>query len=202
MNKPLLYIPSILALLLPAVACAENGLFTTFPSYTTDHSTWIVRDVNPGATYEEYITLQNLTEHKIDLEINIIESTGEKTNIKLLEDEQPKNAGLWIAPETNNVELNKLESRQIKLIISIPDNITPGEYQTVALVSEKLSGKPQLQINTRIGNRIYLNVTPSNDLKTNTFTPDNHTIETALIILSLGGIIYGTWPNKTNKQKS
>lgn len=201
MNKTLLYILMSLPLFIPSIVLAETGVFTTFPSYSTDHSTWIVRDVNPGGKYEEYITLENLTENKITLEISMIESSGDKSNIQLLEKKDPKKAGLWITPGTNIVELNGQEHRQIKLNINIPGDAKPGEYQAVAMVTEKKPDNQRFRINTRIGNRIYLNVTLSNDLKTNTFIPDNYALQTGLIILSLGGILYGTWPLKKHTKK-
>ena len=183
------------------MACAEAGTFTTFPSHSVDHSSWIVRDVNPGGTYQEFITLQNLSNQNITLEIEIMESSGNQENIKLLENLPLETVGLWIKPEINKINLKAKEHRQIKFEIQVPSDTVPNEYQAVALVSEQGNSENPIKIQTRIGNRFYLNVTNSNDLKTNTFTPNNHELQIGLIILSLGGLVYGFMPSKKHLQK-
>ena len=202
MKKFLLYILTMTVIIIPTTAGAQEAVFTTFPSYSTDHSTWIVRDVNPGKNYVEYLTLQNLTEIPVTLEIAIIESSGDQNNIKLLENTAPQHAGLWIRPEPDTVTLQGGEKQQIRLSINVPANTTPGDYQAVAMISPKNHDDRQIKINTRIGNRIYLNVTESNQLYSNTFVPENHALQIGLIIASLGGIIYGFLPVKTAQQKT
>jgi hypothetical protein len=205
-----LYITASLAisLLLTATASGESGLFgrfTTYPSRTENNAAWIVRDVNPGKTYREFITLENLTDNNLTLQTKIIESSGNRPQIELIENSPPQNAGLWIKTEEQKTLLARREKKQIALTIEIPQNTAPGEYQAVAMVSEigENNRNPSgMNINTRIGNRIYLTVTDRKDLQSNTFGPEDYQLQIALILLSLGGIAYGTYTNKQKKHSN
>lgn len=199
MKTTALHIIGILILGLPVVTLADSmdlGRFTTYPSYTQKGDNWLVRDVRPGESYREFITLENLSSETIILKIEIIESTGQKPQITLLENQPAANAGLWIVAETEEIALNASEKRIVGLDITIPKAVDAGEYQAVALVSENPGTDQPIGISARIGTRIYLNVTGAADLRSNTLAPPNNNLHIALIILSVAGIIYGTLPHK------
>ncbi len=183
-------------LLLTPLVQAAAPVFTTYPTHTSDRSKWINRDVNPGENYQENLTVENLSDQPIKLNIKIVESTGSKDHIKLLEDVPYQNIGNWINPEFTEIKLKAKEKKSIKLNIQVPADTELGQYQSVALVSDLQSSDQQLQINTRIGSRIYLNVTNNSILQSNTFSPDIPILQLSLVILSLGGIIYGLLPSR------
>lgn len=175
--------------------------FTTYPTKTINQDKWIVRDVNPGRHYREQITIENLSDENIELKIDIIESTGGRENIRLLENSTYQPIKQWIKPEQDIVKLSPFEKKNINLNIQVPGNQELGEYQAVALVSQTSEKSGNLKISTRIGNRIYLNVTDQKILQTNTFNSEINPPQLTLIILSLIAITYSFMPAKKARQK-
>lgn len=181
---------------------AENGpVFTTYPSNTANHNKWIVRDVNPGEKYEEYLTIKNLSDKNIEVKLKTVETSGSKEEIRILDNLTPKNIGNWINLENQTVQLKANEKKEIKITLAIPEEVQSGEYQAAvfATYTDKLNNN--LNTTTRIGNRIYLNVTNNQSLYTNTFNPKINITQIGLIVLSLIGIIISSVSLKLENKK-
>lgn len=188
---------TLIGLLLCApLAQASSAVFTTYPSHTLNNNKWIIRDVNPGQSYQEEITAENLQNYPITLTLQVIESSGSKENIRLLENQPNQNIGNWIQPEINSIDLAAHQKQNIKINIIIPNKTELGEYQAVILTTNTDKNKGNLNIATRIGNRIYLNVTNNPILQTNIFSTNISVIQITFITLSVIAILYGIRPNK------
>jgi uncharacterized membrane protein len=201
MIRNIFYILALSLITAPLALAQVDNSFTTYPTNTVNQNKWIVRDVNPGHQYEENITVENLSNQPIELQLEVIESAGDRNNIRLLENQFTSSLSQWIKPEHNRIHLSALEKKDIALQFNIPANQKLGEYQAVALVSHSQKDADNLSISTRIGNRIYLNVTDKQVLQTNSFTPTINPAHWTLIILSIGGIIYGLLPLRQLNQK-
>jgi hypothetical protein len=180
----------------------KDAVFTTYPTNTEHHNSWIIKDVNPGQQQKESITVKNLTDQPIQLSISFREMEGDRQNAKIIENENFKNIGNWIKLDQTSVNLAPNQSQKIGFTIQTPGDTKLGEYQGTILVSYFNNNQPPLNLVTRIGNRIYLNVTDSKILESNTTNLEITPLQIALIILSSLGIIYGLKNNKKSQQKS
>ncbi|MCC6643473.1 DUF916 domain-containing protein [Candidatus Peregrinibacteria bacterium] len=172
------------------MALASTGVsFTSYPSHTINQNKWIVRDVNAGAEYQDQLTVENLSDQEITLDIKTIETTGAEENIRLLENQPAKNAGNWIKSSESQVTLAAHQKKQITLNINIPPQTKLGKYQAAVLVSNKISSDSAVNLTSRIGNRIYLNVTDSKVIQSNVFNSPLGSHQIVLIIASLMGIV-------------
>lgn len=179
-----------------------EAVFTSYPSNTIDHNKWIVRDVNPGENYEEYLTVKNLSDKNIKVKLNTVETTGPKENIRVLDNQEPKNIGNWIGLENQFIELQANQKKDLKISISIPEKAATGEYQAAVFATYTDESNRNLNTTTRIGNRIYLNVTNNHSLYTNTFSPNINITQLSLIIFSILGIIISSVSLKLDNKKS
>lgn len=197
-------LPYILLFLLTSAkisSAAENtnGVFTIHPSRPLTTSNWIVRDVNPGKNYHETLTLENLSPETISLELTFKETSGTRDNIEIRENDDFANIGQWTSISPNQVTLSPHEKKNVDLLINIPPNVSSSEYQGAILAIHQQK-KGEMNISTRIGTRIYLNVTNSEILSTNTAQPTNYSTSLLLCIISLAGLIYGFWPGQISRQ--
>ncbi|MBD3270698.1 hypothetical protein GF376_04175 [Candidatus Peregrinibacteria bacterium] len=196
-KKNFLYI-LISFLLMTQTAIVSAQVFTTYPSKPYQgNKQWIVKNVNLGKNYQEKITVRNLTERTISLTLEFKESTGTKENFKIIEHEEFKSIGNWINFETYEIQLKPFEKKQIEMDIKIPKTAREKEYQGVILITHTDKAQnSKMNIATRIGNRVYLNVTKNSELQTNitnlTVTP----LQISLILIALAGIAYGIKKNK------
>lgn len=177
-------------------ALAAGSMFTVYPTYPKENTSWIVRDVNKGSQYNEHLTIENLSEEEISLSILSKKTTGSPDNIQI---EKTKTAE-WIKPSVTEIKLGAKEKKQIDINISIPENAQIGEYQGAIIVNHQSTEKNQLNISTEIGNRFYLNITDNTNLMTNTFSPPNINLHLLLIFLSIAGILYGLPIKKLTSQ--
>jgi len=176
----------------------NRAVFTTYPTNTINHNQWIIKDINPGQTQQESITIKNLTNQNITLNLSIKETSGNRENTKIIEQLPYKNIGNWLKLEQSSINLSPLEIKNIPFTISVPTDTKLAEYQGTILVSYIDSNSSDLQIATRIGNRIYLNVTNNKDLQSNTINLFVSPLQIFLIIISALGLSYGLF--KSNKK--
>lgn len=177
-------------------ALAAESMFTVYPTYPKENSNWIIRDVNRGNNYSEYLTLENLSEKEITLQITSRETSGTFENIKINKNAKAE----WIQPSMNEITLSAKEKKNMEINIHIPEDAKIGEYQGAILVNNPTKTKDQFNISTEIGNRFYLNITDNKNLITNTFSPPNINLHLVLILLSIAGILYGIPIKKLTSQ--
>jgi hypothetical protein len=200
MLKKFLQIIIVIALSTNTVFASEST-FTIYPTYPTENSTWIVRDVNPNQNYKEYLTLENLSNESIQINLAFHKTSGTKENITIQEETNPGEEAPWIKPGANQVNLAPHAKKNIEINIAVPTNITNGQYQGAIMATLSPNKGEGLQISTRIGSRIYLNITTNQELQANTLAPPNNSLHILLIVLSLMGIAFGTFPLRLTSHK-
>lgn len=194
-------IPIILGLTLlttQVAAASSDNTFTTYPSFTKHRNKWIVRDVNPGQTTEDYITVENLSDHSLTLDLNVKELSGTEEKPKIIENQNFQNIGNWTKLESNQLTLSAHQKSQVKIVFQIPENAPLGSYQEVVLASHTADQGTNLGVATRIGNRLYINVTDQKVLQANTQNLNVTPLQLTLIALASLGIIASlSFPAKT-----
>ncbi len=190
MKKLLLYILTTLIIGTP-LAWAVEPVFTTFPSYEHQgNKQWLLIDTAPGQTINDSFKIQNLSSEPISVNIEFYETTGSKEKITILENREFKNLGQWTTLQNKSLSLDPFQTAQIGVQFKIPQNTKSGEYQGVILVSNlQPDHSDQLNIETRLGNRVYLNVKPNTELQTNSLNTNISPIQIGLIIAAIIGIV-------------
>ena len=153
------YLIIFLALIISNIAICNENTFTIYPQNPgTENKNWIKKSVNPGKEINEKLILENSSNEAISLKLEVREFTAEK-EFKIIESETYKNIGNWIKLNETRVSLEPGEKKVVKASISPPENTETKEYHAVILASEEKNDNGTINIVTRIGVRIYLNVT-------------------------------------------
>lgn len=144
-----------------ATAYASEGSFTVYPSHTHNgNRSWIIRQAAPGASVQESLTLENLSDKYQTISIEIKEARAENNNFIPITGQPYENIGNWINLPQTYYALAPGEKKIIPFTIAIPE--TSGEQKLNAAIfavkKEKNAGG--VNIVTQIGVRIYLDVTP------------------------------------------
>ena len=181
---------------------SNEPIFTAYPSNTGNRNKWIVRDVNPGDKYEEYLTIKNLSDKKIHVQISSVETAGSETEIQILDNQPAQNIGKWINLEETSIEIGAYEKKQVKIVFAIPAETPLGEYQAAVFATHTNRTATNLNMTTRIGTRIYLNVTNNKILHSNVLALPINGAQLVLIIFSLLGIIISSFALKLENKHS
>ncbi len=168
MNKTTIFIIGLLNLIWVSTSTANSPSFTSYPE-DISNGNWIIKNVNPGKNYYEKLIVKNLENETIQLNLKFNEFIENNKNIQLLENQKYLNIGNWISPTSQTIQLLPYETKRISFEIKIPKQTLEKQYQGAFLISKQLSQNNSFNINTRIGNRIYLNVTNNNLLENNIF---------------------------------
>lgn len=170
-------------------AYANEANFTVYPTYMhQDNKNWIIGSVQQGKDYNDLVTLENLTDKKQKIALTIREATNNNNEFNVVENETFKDIGHWIVLPQNYYNLGPKEKMKIPFQIKIPNDVPTGKYQAVIYAANEQSASSQLKIVTRIGVRIYLDVTAPNLFEANIFTSTNYK-NNLFFILSLVGVI-------------
>jgi uncharacterized membrane protein len=201
----ILSIQIVSAVSAPADVSEKNSepVFTTYPTYVHQgNKQWIISDANPAKKYFDEITVENLTDHQIALKIEFRESEGTEENFKIIESADYQNIGNWIKLEKSEIILQPYEKQPLKIEINIPENTEAKKYQGTILVSNtQKATNSDLNIATRIGNRVYLNVTNNSDIQTSFSNFEISPEQIVLILISLFGIAFALKPQKQTNEK-
>lgn len=185
--------------LLPILTMATNGIkeektkdapigeFTIHPTYKHgDNLAWIVHTANPGSNFTDFVTLENLTDSQQQLSLRIHEAE-EKESFIIDESTEYQNLGNWISMPQTTYTLSPHETKKIELNFKIPKNIASKKYVGTILASKSKTNDQNIDIVTRIGVRIYLNINEKN-LQTNIFTNTTH-YDSLLFTLAIIGFV-------------
>ena len=172
------------------LAHAQTGDFTIYPTYMHgENSGWIIRELNQGEKTTEHITVENLTNQEITLEIQFREATEEDDGTFFTIEKEPyQNLGLWTDPKHTTVTLSPYEKRDLPIEISIPKTAERKQYTGSILASKTEKNSQAINITTRIGVRTYITVNSFNPYQANVLNSPIY-ISTYFFILSLFGII-------------
>lgn len=180
---------ALLMLLNITPALAATGDFTIYPSYFHGESkSWLLLDLEQGETITESITLENLTEKPQTLELKVVEATGKNGSFSLIENQEFKHLGNWTTLSQTNVQLDPYEKQKIPVEIIIPKNAEKMNYKASILASKTETNAQNINVTTRIGVRMYMDIHEPHALGTNIFNSSAYT-GTVFFILSLMGVI-------------
>jgi len=206
MKKTLITIMSTLFLILTNImpAIAQTGEFTIYPSFMHgDNKSWIIQNIEQSNNKTEYVTIENLTNKEETISLDLREATEENGSFLPMENHEYKNLGLWINLPETVITLSPYEKRKTPLTISIPKNADPNEYKATILASKTTKDDQNINITTRIGVRIYINVKPTSAIQTNIFNTTKY-VDSVFFFLSLvglfGAIMYNLIHYLENKQ--
>lgn len=173
----------------------SNGTFTVYPSYMHDgNNQWLILNAFPGDHIKDYVTIENLTAEKqtISLQANTANQTekgyiiNEKTN--------ESDFSSWIIFEKNEYTLEPFQKIKAPMEITVPDSAQIKKYSGAILGSRSIKNENGLNIVTRIGTRLYLNVTePSVATTVNTLTANIFSPQSIYFFLSLFALIAGSF---------
>ena len=143
-------------------AYASTGTFTVYPSHTHNgNRNWIIRQSSPGATIEESLTLENLSDKTEQISIIVDEARAEKDKFIPLTDRPYENIGNWISLPQNSYSLAPHEKIKIPFTIAIPGQVGQRQYDAAIFAVKKEKGENGIVVVTQIGVRLYLDVTPA-----------------------------------------
>lgn len=188
MNKTIIFIIGLLNFIWCNISIASSPNFIVHPK-DTSNGNWIVKSVNPSKDYNQTLIVKNLENKATKLNLEFLEFTEDNGHIQLLENQKYKNIGNWITPTNAVIQLSPNEQKQINFKIKIPNNVSRQQYQGAFLVSKNTEDVSTLNIKTRIGNRIYLNVTDNIILENNVLNIPIS--ETNLAFILIGFILIG-----------
>lgn len=176
---------------------AATGEFTVYPTYVhgTNHD-WIIRTVAQGDSVEESFTIENLTAASLTLNLGIAEAIEENGAFTTTENQPSQHLALWSSIntiDTTSLTLEPHEKKNIPLTLKIPANAAEGEYKAAILAAKSTTNNANVQIVTRIGVRMYIQVVKAAPLSANIFTSEKYS-STLFFGLSLaalfGSVLY------------
>ena len=142
-------------------AYAAAGGFTAYPSRTHDgNKSWIITRAEPGKTAEESITLENLSDEIRQISLEVKEARTENGKFTPISG-QFENIGNWISVPQDSYILEPHRKMIIPVSIAVPADTPDDSYNAAIFAVQKEKNDNGLNIVTRIGVRVYLNV--SND---------------------------------------
>lgn len=167
----------LMAVTFSSQASATSLVISTIkhPDLYTGNQSWFRFYENPGETIKDSIILKNLGTESETVNLYPTDATANQSgsfSLKMQSEEQ-KGIGLWTRLDSTEVTLKPNESKEVGFQISIPKNLSPGEYFG-GIINEKktdnncdtldgngnkkLSCVGNIIIKTRTGNRIYLTI--------------------------------------------
>jgi uncharacterized membrane protein len=181
----------VIFLIMASMAEAKSGgIFTIYPTYKhQNQNSWLILEKNPGQTIQDSVTIENLTDETINLDLFVKEATKNEDFI-IIENEEFQNLGSWITLEKAAYELSPHQKKQIPVSINIPKDAKPQEYTGAIFASYSKINEQEIKITSRIGVRVYLTVTQdpfqNSDLDANIFNT-NPAAAMIFMVLSLVG---------------
>jgi hypothetical protein len=157
-------------MLAAAPAYAFGGDYTVYPSYTHNgNKSWIITDIAGGRTTTEFINLENLSDKNETVKLEFLEATNTDNKFIPVESAKYKNLGTWITMEINTYTLAPRQKIQVPVTISVPEKTTIGEYDGVIYANREEISAQNIRLVTRLGIRMYINVTSGNVLGADIF---------------------------------
>ncbi len=169
-----------LTILIPFSAIAQtnenppnenSGIFTIYPSYTHQgNSNWIIHSTIPGTTIRDFITVENLSQDSIKLNIKFLEATEENNSFKPKDNQSFENIGNWFNIDQNTITLPPFSKEKIPFTFQIPEHTLLGDFKGVifAEYTPNIDSPTNIPITTRIGTRTYISI---NETPTETVIP-------------------------------
>lgn len=93
--------------------------------------------INPGETFETDLIVKNAYRAPVTVAVYTVDGTTTSSGSFAAKQntEEQLFFGKWATISENQVTLDKSESKTVKLTISVPDNVTPGDYSGALIIS-------------------------------------------------------------------
>ncbi len=141
-------------------AYAASGDFTIYPSYTHEgNKSWIITEAVRGETVNESVTLENLSGKTQYISVFFREAIPRNENFIISEDTDFSDIGNWTTLTESSYTLTAGEKKKIPFEIIVPSDAAEGEYHGAVFAAIESPENDNLKVVTRIGVRVYLNVT-------------------------------------------
>ncbi len=201
MKKLLLIITVIFSSLYSSnVFAANEARFTIYPAYS--EGKWLRISSNSNQNIDTAVILENLTSENIQLALNFKELSGTEKNPEIQENAPYQDLGNWLTISGSEFPLNPRQKLIVPLQIKIPTQTPNQLYQGVLLATEsRPSNLPSMNIATRIGTRIYLEVDDSQIIQANNF---QFSVQLWQILAIISGMIlfgYSLLHSRKNNEK-
>ncbi|MEZ4087391.1 MAG: DUF916 domain-containing protein [Candidatus Gracilibacteria bacterium] len=184
-----------LAALTALPAHAATGDFTIYPTYQHgDNTSWILLKAEQGQTTKDFVTIENLTNEPLSLNLEILDANDESGTFLLNQDPTKKNLSGWMSIGMDSIDLKPHEKKNIQVDFNIPDNAKTQEYKASILASKSEKNAQNILITTRIGVRVYANIVEPTMAQTNIFATPAYS-QTAFFVLSLFGVLAAMFYN-------
>jgi hypothetical protein len=163
---------------MPLCMADAGGDFTAYPTFTHEgNRNWIITKGAPGATIEESVTLENLTDKSQKIDLLVREAAEKDGNFIASGSDKFAGVGKWILPEGDSYTLEPFQKIRVPVLIEIPSDASRGKYAAAILASKKEPAGDSLFVTTRIGVRVYLTVETAAEGLTDIFAaPQNKSI--------------------------
>lgn len=196
--KKLIVTTSFLAIALlmnVAPAYAVTGDFTIYPSYMHRGSkSWILLDLKQGEAVTDYVTVENLTNEPQTLTLEVREATEETGSYLLVESNEYASIGNWIRLTEQSVALKPYEKKRVPVEIKVPQNADIKNYKASVLGSKTETNSQNINITTRIGVRMYVDVHEATPSQANIFASPLYA-STAFFVFSLLALLAAVFYN-------
>ena len=176
-------------------AHATTGDFTIYPTYKHgDNSSWILLNIQQGQTVKEFVTVENITNEPLTLNLEIFDAQDQNGTFLINEKPEEQTLSTWLNIDANTIELQPLEKKTVPIEFTIPNNAQTQEYKASILASKSEKNAQNILITTRIGVRVYANVVEPTMAQTNIFATPAFG-QSAFFALSLFGFLAAIFYN-------
>lgn len=178
-----------------ALAQDTNGTFTVYPSYMHDgNSQWLLLNAAPGKQLKDYVTIENLTSQEQTVSLQARTANQTEKGFIINENQTENDFTTWIKFEKTDYTLNPLQKIKVPFEINVPASAEIKEYSGAILGSQSVKNENGLNIVTRIGTRLYLNVVePAATGSTNIGSANIFSAQSIYFFLSLFALIGGSF---------
>ncbi|MEM1312683.1 MAG: DUF916 domain-containing protein [Patescibacteria group bacterium] len=122
---------------------------------------WIIESLNPGQEVQRKVTVTNSTsEEKRVILAPEDYYPGDQGAYSYTDKEELQNVGTWIKLDKTEFTIPAKQSEDVPFTITVPDNLSPGEYSGVIALQEAVSSPRVGTISfvSRVSTRIYVTV--------------------------------------------
>jgi len=166
-------------LLIWSVMPAHAGIgISPKPTASEPTRSWFVYTLQSGESREDSVILNNHSDKPITLMVEGLDAINTTSGGFTLVNDVTKNQDLgnWVTLETNTVQLNPEQSKEVKFKITVPEGASVGDHSGAIAVYEKPVGNASsMGLKIRVGARIYVTV-PGKVVRKIQFDKVSHTI--------------------------
>ena len=149
-----------------AYASGQISINVKNPDPYTGNQSWFVYQNQPGDVIQDIATVKNYSNAPAVVKVYPVDATSNDSGDFILTslNEPQKDLGIWTTLKTSSYVIKPGEKIDVPFTVTLPKELSPGQYfggliaETAASTPECKNCGTSVNINTRIGSRIYLTV--------------------------------------------